>query len=111
MSKVQLFSQDERTRSKTITLPLVGDQLFDSETNSISVDAEKADALLELDFGISLVKKSEEGSTSNDPNRTMLEALEMDEVNDLLSTYPQKITKGLKTKQEKIDYLLKEMAK
>lgn len=117
MSKVQLFSQDERTRGKIITLPLVGDQQFETTDNSISIESDQVKELLSLDFGIKLidklVKKGDEDLNTNndDPNKTMLNGLDGAEIDSLLIPYPVKIVKSLKTRQEKIDYLAKEMAK
>lgn len=117
MSKVQLFSQDEKTRGKIITLPLVGDQQFDAIDNSISIEPDQVEELLSLDFGIKLVdksvKKDDEKLTDviEDHNKIMLSGLDDAEINSLLIPYPSKIVKNLKTRQEKIDYLASEMAK
>jgi hypothetical protein len=117
MSKVQLFSQDERTRGKIITLPLVGDQQFDTADNSISIEFNQVKELLSLDFGIKLIDKSVREDDKNlntnndDPNKIMLNGLDDAEIDSFLTPYPAKIIKSLKTRQEKIDYLAKEMAK
>lgn len=117
MSTVKLISQDENTKGKTITLPLVGNQTFDSEDNSITLEESKADELLALDFGIKLLKEEDKKKSQKisdpdkDPNRAMLNGLGDDELDGLLAPYSSKIIKNLKTRQEKIDYLANEMAK
>lgn len=113
MSKVKLFSQNPNTLGLTVTLPLVGDQKFDEKDNSITLDKEKAEELMKLNFGItlSISKDSDNKEDEEDENKKMLNALTEDELTDLLATYPQKQTKNLKTREEKIDYLYKEMSK
>lgn len=112
MSKVKLFSQNPNTLGLTVTLPLVGDQKFDEKDNSITLDKEKAEELIKLNFGITLsTSKESNNEDEEDENKKMLNALTEDELTDLLATYPQKQTKNLKTREEKIDYLYKEMSK
>ena len=112
MSKVKLFSQNPNTLGLTVTLPLVGDQKFNEKDNSITLDKEKAEELIKLNFGITLsISKESNNEDEGDENKKMLNALTEDELTDLLATYPQKQTKNLKTREEKIDYLYKEMSK
>ena len=112
MSKVKLFSQNPNTLGLTVTLPLVGDQKFNEKDNSITLDKEKAEELIKLNFGITLsISKESNNEDEEDENKKMLNALTEDELTDLLATYPQKQTKNLKTREEKIDYLYKEMSK
>lgn len=111
MSKVKVFSEEEITRGKVITLPLVGDQNFSAEDNSIELEKEEAAELLKLNCGIKFTLKVDKKESSADENLSMLKALEEEEVNDLLATYPDKETKNLKSLDQKIDYLAKKMAK
>lgn len=111
MSKVKVFSEEEITRGKMITLPLVGDQKFNEEDNSIELEKNDATELLKLNCGLKLVLKVNKKESGEDENLAMLKALEEAEVNDLLATYPDKETKNLKSLDQKIDYLAKKMAK
>ncbi len=122
MSKVKLFSQDQKTKGRSITLPLVNTVSFDETDNSIEVEESLVNDLLSLDFGIKLLtadnikeqnKKREEvkskSSGNNTSNEVMLRALSLPEIDGLLSAYPESETKRLNTTEKKILYLVKQM--
>lgn len=100
----KLFSKDEKTKGKTITLPLVGDVTFDNQDNSIDIDSEKVESLLAKDFGIELVRISNSNHQSE-----MLEALDLGELKELLSTYPPKETRKLSIREDIVQFLNKKL--
>lgn len=108
VKKTTLYSRDKKTQGKSITLPVVGDVTFDSVLNSIEVDEEKVESLLQLDFGIKLSiteKDEEEKADSNVDFKKMLRSLDEKELKDLLSAYPEAETKKLLKRSEIINYL------
>lgn len=112
--KIKLFSLTENTKGRTITLPVVGDQKFDSEDNSIEVDSDKVSELMQLDFGIELSKENPSvkiDAEAKEENLEMLKGLNEEELEILLKEYHSKETKDLKTVESKIDYLAKKMGK
>jgi hypothetical protein len=116
MSKVKLFSGDKSTLGRPYTLPVVGDVTFSDDDNSIEVDSDKVDLLLDKDFGIKLSPAKDEDfktkkEISSEANVKMLKGLDESEINSLLTPYPEKIVRNLKSLDQKIDYLAKEMLK
>lgn len=108
VKKIILYSRDEKTKGKKITLPVVNTVEFDAENNSIEVDEEKVDQLLQLDFGIKLflTEKDEEKVEDTDVNfKKMLRSLSEKELKELLSDYPIEETKKLVKRSDIINYL------
>lgn len=110
MSKVKLYSTNETTKGKPVTLPILGDIVFDIVDNSVEIESDQVDALLNLDFGIKLVlnidKKEGKEKTSN---FEMLKALNETEIDQLLINYPKSQVKKLNSLDKKIEYLNKRM--
>lgn len=111
--QVKLFSQDPKTAGRTYTLPLVGDQTFDSKENFILVDEDKVEDFLSLDFGIIVSDKEKvvKEVIQDSEEVIMLKALSDDELSPLLEPYPKKETKTLKNRGEIINYLAQQMSK
>lgn len=116
METVKLYSQDERTTGKTITLPLVGDKTFSNDENAIEVTKDQADQLALIDFGIKLIDNniadsSEKSKAAFDETVQMLQALPVEDVDKFLAEYPRKETHKLQSAESKINFLAKKAAK
>lgn len=121
MTKLQ--SNTEYTKGRKLTLPLIGDIEFD-ENNCIFIEDDYVKPLLEMDFGIKLVKvgkAKEEPAQENkseffnedttqvelEAKRKSLEAFTSEELKELLVDFPANKTKNLKNKEQIINFLLK----
>lgn len=127
----KLYSKSIKTLGKSVTLTVVGDVKFSEDDNSITIPTEKVELLLSRDCGIEFSKEPVELSEEREKkeqqqvvqqntktleeidrkNREMLNALEVDELKDLLTAYPEEETVKLTSKAEIVDYLAKEMTK
>jgi hypothetical protein len=113
METVKIFSLNPKTIGNTVTLPLIGDKVFDSVENSIEVDSDKVDEFLTLDCGIPFSTEDPRVKKSKDQEakefREQISGFDEKELRGLLNPYPKKQTQNLKTREDIIEYLVKQI--
>lgn len=121
---IKLKSLEERTVGKSYTMPIVGKVSFDSD-NCIYIEKDdEAQALLSINMGIRLVIDKSFKEKKEDKKESVLikeedeqiklkkEALKdysLDELKELLDSFPETEKRRLKNKASIVNYLAKHM--